>query len=213
MTKVKICGLRTLADVRLVNQYLPEYAGFVFAKTRRLVADDQALLMRQMLDQRIQCVGVFVNEPIAHVIRLCDMNAIDAVQLHGDEPESYIRQIKDKTGITVIKAVRVQCSDQVVEDMSENADFMLFDTYKKGIPGGTGERFPMEVLQESFTKLRERNQIIKPYFLAGGLDCDSVAQVICRTNCYAVDVSTGVETDGIKNGEKIKNFLNIVRQL
>ena len=108
MTKVKICGLRTLADVRLVNQYLPDYVGFVFAKTRRLVADDQALLMRQMLDQRIQAVGVFVNEPIAHVIRLCDMNAIDAVQLHGDEPESYIRQIKDKTGITVIKAVRIR---------------------------------------------------------------------------------------------------------
>lgn len=141
MTKVKICGLRTLADVRLVNQYLPDYVGFVFAKTRRFVADDQALLMRQMLDQRIQAVGVFVNEPIAHVIRLCDMNAIDAVQLHGDEPESYIRQIKDKTGITIIKAVRVQCSDQVLEDMSENADFMLFDTYKKDIPGGTGERF------------------------------------------------------------------------
>ena len=72
-----------------------------------------------------------MNEPIAHVIRLCDTNAIDAVQLHGDEPESYIRQIKDKTGITIIKAVRVQCSDQVLEDMSENADFMLFDTYKK----------------------------------------------------------------------------------
>ncbi len=96
--------------------------------------------------------------------------------------------------------------------MSENADFMLFDTYKKGIPGGTGERFSMEVLQESFEKLRGRNQTIKPYFLAGGLDCGNVAQIIRQTDCYAVDVSTGVETDGVKDEEKIKRFLDCVRE-
>ncbi|MDE6365491.1 MAG: phosphoribosylanthranilate isomerase [Lachnospiraceae bacterium] len=212
MTKVKICGLRTLADIKSVNRYLPEYAGFVFAKTKRFVTDEQASLMRQMLDERIQAVGVFVNEPIAHILQLCDTHVINVVQLHGDETESYIRQIKEKTDALVIKAVRVQCADQVVECMSENADFILFDTYKKEIPGGTGTCFPMEVLQESFTKLRKRNQTIKPYFLAGGLDCDNVDQVIRQTDCYAVDVSTGVETDGVKDIEKIKRFLECVRK-
>lgn len=213
MTKVKICGLRTLADIKSVNRYLPEYAGFVFAKTKRFVTDEQASLMRQMLDERIQAVGVFVNEPIEHILQLCDTRVINAVQLHGDETEAYIRQIKEETDTVVIKAVRVQCADQVVECMSDNADFILFDTYKKGIPGGTGACFSMEVLQESFTKLRKRNQTIKPYFLAGGLDCGNVAQAIHQTDCYAVDVSTGVETDGAKDAEKIKRFLECVRKL
>ncbi len=183
MTKVKICGLRTQEDVKIVNRYLPAYAGFVFAGTKRFVTDEQALFMRQMLDQRIQAVGVFVNEPVKHVIQLCDTHVINAVQLHGDETESYIRQLKEETDTIVIKAVRVQCPEQVLEGMSENADFMLFDTYKKGIPGGTGERFSIEILQKSFTKLRERNQTVKPYFLAGGLDCDNVAQIIRQTDC------------------------------
>lgn len=213
MTKVKICGLRTLADIKSVNRYLPEYAGFVFAKTKRFVTDEQASLMRQMLDERIQAVGVFVNEPIEHILQLCDTRVINAVQLHGDETEAYIRQIKEKTDTVVIKAVRVQCADQVVECMADNADFILFDTYKKGIPGGTGACFSMEVLQESFTKLRKRNQTIKPYFLAGGLDCGNVIQAIHQTDCYAVDVSTGVETDGAKDAEKIKRFLECVRKL
>lgn len=213
MTKVKICGLRTLADIKSVNRYLPEYAGFVFAKTKRFVTDEQASLMRQMLDERIQAVGVFVNEPIEHILQLCDTRVINAVQLHGDETEAYIRQIKEKTDTVVIKAVRVQCADQVVECMSDNADFILFDTYKKGIPGGTGACFSMEVLQESFMKLRKRNQTIKPYFLAGGLDCGNVAQAIHQTDCYAVDVSTSVETDGVKDAEKIKRFLECVRKL
>lgn len=213
MTKIKICGLRTLADVEIVNRYQPEYAGFVFAKTRRFVTDEQALAMRQMLESRIQTVGVFVDEPMEHIIQLCDTGVINIVQLHGNETEAYIRELKQKTDRCVIKAVRVQCAAQVTECMASEADFMLFDTYKEGMPGGTGERFSLELLQEGLTKLRENNCTIKPYFLAGGLDCENVAQIIRLTDCYAVDVSTGVETDGVKDETKVKRFLECVREL
>lgn len=212
MTKVKICGLKTLADVEIVNQYLPEYVGFVFAKTKRFVTDKQASIMRNALDKRIQAVGVFVNEPIEHVIQLCDTGIINVVQLHGEETDTYIQMLKQKTDTNVIKAVRVQSAEQVVENISAAADFMLFDTYKNGVPGGTGECFSLKILQESFAKLRERNQTIKPYFLAGGLHCDNVVDVIRQMDCYAVDVSTGVETNGIKDAIKIKQFIDCVKK-
>ncbi len=90
---------------------------------------------------------------------------------------------------------------------------MLFDTYKNGILGGTGERFSLKILQESFLELREKNQTIKPYFLAGGLHCDNVMAVIRQMDCYAVDVSSGVETDSAKDEIKIKTFLDCVRKV
>lgn len=209
--KVKICGLKTLADIGSANRYLPDYVGFVFAATRRFVTDQQALAMRQALDRRIQAVGVFVNEPLAHVIDLCDNGVINVVQLHGEETETYIRELRRKTDTPVIKAVRVQSVEQVTERMSREADYMLYDTYKKGEPGGTGERFSTEILKESLRRMREKGEMVKPYFLAGGLDCENVAGVLGQMECFAVDVSTGVETDGVKDEAKIRKFIENVR--
>ncbi|MBO5144615.1 MAG: phosphoribosylanthranilate isomerase [Lachnospiraceae bacterium] len=213
MTRIKICGLKTLADVEKVNRYLPEYIGFVFANTKRFVTDEQALAMKQALDKRIQAVGVFVDEPIEHVISLCSRRIIDIAQLHGAESEEYIRALKEKTDITVIKATRVQNAEQVARQMSEEADYMLFDTYKKGELGGTGERFPLEILEESLRKMKAGGRAVKPYFLAGGLDDENVAEVLGRTACFAVDVSTGVETDGVKDEAKIQRFIEQVRNI
>lgn len=228
MVKIKICGLKTLADVEAVNRYLPDYVGFVFANTKRFVADEQASAMKQALDQRIKAVGVFVDEPLAHVKSLCSRGIIDAVQLHGAEPETYIRELKEQTGRTVIKAVRVQSAAQVMEMMSEAADFMLFDTYKKGVPGGTGERLSLDILQESLRDMAAKGAETKPYFLAGGLDSENVAGVLAEmarvhgnyagnyvgnySGCYAVDVSTGVETGGVKDESKMRRFIEKVRQ-
>lgn len=209
--KIKICGLKTLADIEIVNRYQPDYVGFVFANTRRFVTDQQALAMRQSLDRRIQAVGVFVNEPLAHVIELCDKGVINVVQLHGEESETYIRELRQKTDAAVIKAVRVQRVEQVIGQMSQEADYMLFDTYKKGEPGGTGERFSLEILKESLKRMREKGEMVKPYFLAGGLDCGNVAKVLGHMECFAVDVSTGVETDGVKDEAKIRKFIEQVR--
>lgn len=211
MVKVKICGLKTLADVEKVNRYLPEYVGFVFANTRRFVTDEQALDMRQALDRRIQAVGVFVDEPMKHIVDLCDRGVINVVQLHGEETETYIRKLKQKTDTTVIKAAKVQSVEQLSGQMSQEADYMLFDTYKKGELGGTGERFPLEILEESLKRLQASGQAVRPYFLAGGLDCQNVAEVLGQVECFAVDVSTGVETDGVKDEEKIRQFIENVR--
>lgn len=211
MTGIKICGLKTVDDVDKVNRYLPEYVGFVFANTRRFVTDEQAGEMKRRLDKRIRAVGVFVDETIEHVISLCRRGIIDCVQLHGDEPEEYIRKVKEETDTVVIKATKVQSARQVTERMSEAADFMLFDTYKKGELGGTGVRFPLEVLRESLDVMAQNGKAVKPFFLAGGLDASNVREVLGQLGCYCVDVSTGVETDGVKDEEKIRLFIEQVR--
>ena len=212
MTKVKICGLKTLDDVVKVNKYLPEYVGFVFANTKRFVTDEQALMMKQALDKSIKAVGVFVNEPIEHVAELCRRGIIDVAQLHGDESEEYIRDLKKMTDTPVIKATKVQNAKQVAERMSDEADYMLFDTYKKGELGGTGERFELSILEESLADLASQGRKVKPYFLAGGLDESNISEVLGRIGCYCVDVSTGVETDGVKDEAKIKRFIENVRK-
>lgn len=217
MMKIKICGLKTPADVAKVNKYKPEYIGFVFANTKRYVTDEQALEMKRLLDGEIRAVGVFVNEPMEHVVSLCSRGIIDVVQLHGDESEEYIREIKQKTDTTVIKAAKVQNAQQVLGQMSEEADYMLFDTYKKGTLGGTGEQFPLEILEQSLEMVRTQGKKVKPYFLAGGLDCSNVAEVLRyvekSSECVAVDVSTGVETDGVKDEMKIRQFIQTVREI
>ena len=217
MMKIKICGLKTPADVAKVNQYKPEYIGFVFANTKRFVTDEQALEMKKLLDREIKAVGVFVDEPIEHVISLCNRGIIDVVQLHGAESEEYIRELKGKTDTTVIKATKVQTAEQVSQMMSKEADYMLFDTYKKGALGGTGERFSLEILEQSLNALRAQGKQVKPYFLAGGLDCQNVGEVLHQvkssSECVAVDVSTGVETDGIKDEAKIRQFIENVRKV
>lgn len=213
MTKIKICGLKTLADVEKVNRHLPDYVGFVFANTKRFVTDEQALAMKQALDDRIKAVGVFVDEPLAHVVSLCERGIIDIAQLHGSESEEYVRELKQKTDTCVIKATKVQTPQQVSQVMSDEADYMLFDTYKKGELGGTGVRFPLEILEKSLQDMEAQGRRIKPFFLAGGLDYQNVADVIGRTRCFAVDVSTGVETDGVKDEAKIKQFIENVKNV
>lgn len=208
MTKVKICGLKSLADVAIVNKYLPEYVGFVFANTKRFVSDEKACEMRQALDKRIQAVGVFVNEPQDHIVSLCKQSIIDVVQLHGDEDQEYITQLRKKIKAPIIKVVRVQNAEQVKKELQNDADFMLFDTYKKGIYGGSGERFPLPVLEESL-KIETKQ---KPFFIAGGISSENIMEVLGSMDCYCVDVSTGVETDGHKDETKVRQLIECVRE-
>lgn len=207
MTKVKICGLKTLADVEIVNKYLPEYVGFVFANTKRFVTDEQAFCMKQALDKRIQVVGVFVNEPQKHIISLCQKGIIDAVQLHGDETSEYIEALRQQIQNPIIRAVRVQNAGQVKKELQQNVDFMLFDTYKKGVYGGSGERFSLSILEESL----KNEENAKPFFVAGGLAPENIKEVLGDVACYCMDVSTGVEIDGNKDEKKVREFIERVR--
>ena len=162
--KLKVCGLKTIDDVEIVNKYKPDYIGFVFANTKRFITDEQALKLKTALLPSLKAVGVFVDEPIEHVLKLANENIIDVIQLHGHESEEYIKEIKSKTDKPVINAVKVQTKEQVLNEISKHADIHLFDTYKKGVLGGTGERFDLDILHEA---LKEKQ--IQNYFLAGGL--------------------------------------------
>ncbi|MBU9724756.1 phosphoribosylanthranilate isomerase [Lachnospiraceae bacterium ASD4241] len=203
MTKVKICGLRTPDDIGYVNQLKPDYAGFVFAPGKRQISLLLAIRMRVRLAPQIQAVGVFVNEPLETVAALCRQRIIDIVQLHGDEDASYISRLKEKTSAPIIRAVRVQNKDQILEAEQLPCDYLLLDTFVEGQYGGSGKQFDPSLIPE---------QLQKPYFLAGGLDEQNVCDILSRCRPFGVDVSSGVETDGCKDFDKISRFLAAVRQ-
>ena len=208
MTRVKICGLSRPEDIFQANKLKSDYIGFVFyPKSKRAVTQSQAALLKAMLDKEIKAVGVFVNADIAFIEKLAQLRIIDLVQLHGDEDSLYIQELRKRVYIPIIKAIRVQGEESLQNLRNYQVDFFLFDTYKPGHYGGTGERFNLEL---------EGVTIPKPYFIAGGLDASNVAQVIAQNpHAYAVDVSGGVEDSatGLKDAQKMADFVAQVKQL
>ena len=198
MSKVKICGLSRTEDVDAVNRALPDYAGFVFAPSSRRVDTGKAALLKGMLDARIEAVGVFVNESIDAIAELYSNKVIDMVQLHGDEDDAYIRTLKSRCGCRVIKAVHV---GDTLPDLPGSPDYIMFDT-ASARRGGMGRTFDWDVV---------RGYAGLPYFLAGGLTASLVRGAINLLSPYCVDVSSGVETDGKKDAEKIAEFVRVVR--
>ncbi|MGN0131442.1 MAG: phosphoribosylanthranilate isomerase [Lachnospiraceae bacterium] len=227
MSRIKICGLKRMEDIDAVNAYRPEYIGFVFADTRRFVSDETAAALKDALDPAIRAVGVFVNEPVAHVVKLVKEETIDMVQLHGQEDINYVNQLKKelaevkKTNIPIIKAVRIDASLEVTEEREQeildanqklideakalDVDFLLFDAKVKGIPGGSGQTFDIAGLPPD-------DAIGMPYFLAGGIGLSNAAELIQLRRPFAIDVSSAVETDGFKDKEKIKEMIDTVRK-
>lgn len=198
MTRIKICGLKTMDDIFSVNKLKPEYAGFVFLKGRaRYVTPLQAAEMQQALDPSITPVGVFVNEPLAQVASLFQNGIIQIAQLHGNESEAYVKELKNLCKCPVIKAFIVKTKEDVAKALSFPCDYLLLDN---GM--GTGQAFDWSLIQN----------IKKPFFLAGGLNPENVAKAIELTHPYAVDVSSGVETDGRKDPSKIEAFLQAVHR-
>ena len=211
MTKVKICGLTCIEDIQCANRIKPDYIGMVFyPKSKRAVTAAQAAQLKAKLEPGIKAVGVFVNGEISFIAQLAQAGTIDVIQLHGDEDEAYIEQLRQQVahlGVPIIKAIRVQSEESLQNLDKYPVDFFLFDTYKPGLYGGTGERFNLEL---------EGVTIPKPYFIAGGLDASNVAQVIAENpHAYAVDVSGGVEDSatGLKDAQKMADFVAQVKQL
>lgn len=202
MVKIKICGLRREEDICIVNKYLPDYAGFVFARSPRQVTVEWAEHLRMLLDKKIIPVGVFVNEAPEVIVELVKKGIIDVIQLHGDEDETYIRQLRGLIpGAVIMKAVRVQRREQIQEAERLECDYLLLDTFSKDVYGGSGQQFDKGMIPK----------LGKPYFLAGGLSVENIGRNLARCNPYAVDVSSAVETDGIKDESKIKEFVERVR--
>jgi len=195
--KIKICGLTRPCDIDAVNSAKPDYIGFVFAESRLKLSAFQAEELRKHLSRDIIPVGVFVNEPMDNIISLVQSGIIDIVQLHGDETEQYIEKVKSITNKPVIKAVAVNKTGDVQKWENSCADYLLFDS--KG--GGTGRIFDWDLIGETQ----------REYFLAGGLNAENIDSAIKRTNPFAVDMSSGVETNGFKDEEKIKAIVSRIR--
>ncbi|ABY93145.1 phosphoribosylanthranilate isomerase [Thermoanaerobacter sp. X514] len=200
MVKVKICGLRRKEDIEYANELKPDYVGFVFAKSKRQIEVEQALDLISLLDKEIKTVGVFVNEPVENALKIAQTLNLDVLQFHGDETQDYIDNFKN---FTVWKAIRIKDKEDLEKTKEFKVNSFVFDTLTKNEYGGTGKTFNWEVLKGF--------ELNVPIILAGGLNENNVEEAIRIVNPYAVDVSSGVETEGYKDFKKMKSFIEKVR--
>lgn len=201
MTQIKICGLTRIQDIEAVNRWKPDYIGFVFAKSKRQITANQARYLKENLHPNIKAVGVFVNEKIDSLVQMVNTDIIHMVQLHGDETEEYIKELKHHISCPIIKAISVQSRESILSGEELSSEYLLLDSYQKGQYGGSGITFNHSLIPE----------IKKPYFLAGGLNRDNICNVIKTYHPYGVDISSGVETEGVKDEYKIREIIEMIR--
>ena len=198
MTKIKLCGLSRPCDIEAANELKPDYIGFVFApKSKRYATPEKAMELKSLLAAEIQTVGVFVNEKPENIAKLLQDGIIDIAQLHGAEDEDYITRLRQLTDKPIIKACRIETTYDIENAEQSTADYILLDS-----GAGTGTVFDWQLIQN----------IKRPYFLAGGLSPDNAADAINTLHPYAVDVSSGIETNGLKDKTKMAAFVAAVRK-
>ena len=196
--KVKMCGLYRPEDIAYANEVRPDYVGFVFyPKSHRAVTKEQAAAYRKELDPSIQTVGVFVDEDPETIIELLEEGILDVAQLHGNETEEDIQYLQAVCGKPVIKAVKVRDRYDVEAWLDSSADYLLFDN---GM--GTGAAFDWSVL----------GGIDREFFLAGGLHPGNLAEAMETVQPYAVDISSGIESDRVKDPEKMRRIMELVTE-
>ncbi len=200
MVKVKFCGIRRTEDIEAVNRLKPDFAGFVFAKSKRQVTKEQAAALKELLDPGIKTVAVLVNMPVEEAAALANTG---------------IAKLKTLTGAKIIKAIRLRSGDPEANAKllteAVQADYYLFDTFLPDTYGGTGKTFSLSLLNNLL--------IDKPFFLAGGLDADNVAEIIGQVQkdatllpfFYGGDVSGGIETGVVKDPIKMEAFMKAIR--
>ncbi len=197
MTRIKICGLRRQEDIGAVNGFGPDYIGFVFFPgSRRYVKPEEARTLRKGLAPDIESVGVFVDEEPERVAELLEEGIIDIAQLHGHEDETYLARLRKLTGKPLIKAFRIRSAENALQAQDSSADAILLDA-----GAGDGKTFDWRWLET----------VTRPYFLAGGLNPENVGKAVRTLKPYAVDVSSGVETDGFKDIMKMRAFVSAVK--
>ena len=196
-TELKICGLSRLEDIIAVNRHGADYAGFVFfQKSKRYVDPYKANELIELLRTDIKPVGVFMDEPIDNVVRIARISGVEMVQLHGHESEEYVEYVKRTLDRPVIKAYKAGEEGALERAANSSADYVMIDS-----GAGSGKKFDWSILKD----------FKRDYFLAGGLDPESVGEAIRLLEPFAVDVSSGVETAGIKDEKKIAEFIKAVK--
>lgn len=195
--KIKFCGLFREEDIEYVNKLNPDYIGFVFAKSKRQITKEKAIGLKNKLKSNIKVVGVFVDEDIEKTIDLLSNGVIDIAQLHGNEREEDIKNIKNKSKKQVIKAIRVTTSEDIESWKNSCADFLLLDNGQ-----GTGKTF-------DWNNIKNLN---RPFFLAGGLSIDNIKEAIEKVSPMAIDISSGIESNGVKDYEKMKEVMKILER-
>lgn len=200
MTRIKICGLRRPGDIEIVNKYKPDFAGFIidFPKSHRSITGEEAGNLRRILSPEIAAVGVFVDQPAGKVIGLLRNGVIDIAQLHGRENDDYIRRVQEESGKPVIKAFEVKNKEDIETALSSPADYLLLDKGKGG-----GETFDWSLIGKDMDR---------PWFLAGGLDPCNLKEAIDRLHPWGLDISSGVETNGVKDQAKIAEVMKIIKR-
>ena len=236
--KIKMCGISKVETIPAIVEAKPDYMGLVFAPSKRQVTVEQAKTLVEELHkqyettygevtvpmntdtaqdsqdsqefvqgnsnfEKIKTVGVFVNETVENLLKIAEEVKLDVIQLHGDEDETFIQSLKECTNVEVWKAVQVRSAADAEKWIDSSADVLLFDAYHKDERGGTGEVFDWSSLDE----------FERPFMLAGGMDSTNVARAIRTVRPYGIDISSGIETEGVKDDEKIKAFTNIVRTI
>lgn len=198
MVKIKICGLKRLEDIELINKYKPDYIGFVFADSKRKVTHNLADQMKKNLDKSIKSVGVFVDADIDEILKLYNRGIIEIAQLHGREDEEYIKKLKQKSNnkLKIIKAIEISDENDLNGYDNSAADYLLLDSGK-----GSGKTFDWDLIKKDLKK---------EFFLAGGLNAENIPEAIGQFNPHAVDLSSSLEVNGYKDENKIKEIMEAI---
>ncbi len=194
--KIKLCGLTGTTDAEAANRARPDWVGLVFDTGRHFVSDETAGAIRKTLDARIPIVGVFADDDPAHIMALSRRGIIQYVQLHGTESEDYLQKLKREMQIPFIRAISVKSMEDIQEKENTAAEFLLLDHGK----GGTGRAFDWTMIPP----------LTKPWFLAGGIGISNISKALSY-HPFAVDISSGAETEGKKDAEKMRQLVEIVR--
>ncbi len=198
--RIKLCGMFREQDIDYVNEALPDYIGFIvmFPKSHRNIALDRALRLKERLSPKIKSVAVSVNAPPEQFAKFANSGAAELLQLHGNEDAEYIARLRQLTDVPLIKAVKVTGADDIERAQELDVDFLLLDSGT-----GSGKSFDHSLI--------DRKRITKPFFLAGGLTPENVRQTALDVQPYGVDMSSGIETDKLKDREKILAAVSEIR--
>lgn len=199
---IKLCGMRRQEDIGYANEAKPDFIGFILAEGyRRTVSAEYAAELAASLQKGIKAVGVFIDQPPEFLAEAVEMIGLYAVQLHGNEDAEYISRLRKLTGAKIWKAARVQTAEDIHRADSCGADMLVLDSFSPNANGGTGKTADWELIKSVKTKT--------PYLLAGGIDINNIEQAIkILPDGCGIDVSSGTETDGVKDPDKIKAIMN-----